>query len=125
MGTRCTSMAEDADAKERARVKDQYFDILNNKNTTKDYVEDAGSQKREEKHIKKLNKVRAKELRKQQKKLKTGGRGLGDSDSDELPFWMQDASIRAAQAERAEEEAMAKKKRKRRIPTLTATLVAI
>merc|ERR1712217_942270 len=84
----------------------------NNKNTTKAYVEDADNTKREEKHAKKLNKVRAKELRKQQKKLKTGGRGLGESDSDELPFWMQDASIRAAQAERAEEEAARKKKKK-------------
>merc|ERR1711865_391356 len=63
----------------------------------------------ERKHSKKLDKKRAKALRKQHKKLQgVDAKMARGSDSDaDLPFFMQDASIRAAVKLR---EAQAKEK---------------
>merc|ERR1712087_1017694 len=85
------------------RIKDLYYDILNCKGTRTAYAE-SDNEEEEKKHSKKLDKKRAKNLRKQQKKLEMQEKrfAAGEDNSDEdVPFFMQDASIRAAQRERA------------------------
>eukprot|EP00928_Gymnodinium_smaydae_P087214 TRINITY_DN71515_c0_g1_i1.p1 TRINITY_DN71515_c0_g1~~TRINITY_DN71515_c0_g1_i1.p1 ORF type:complete len:162 (-),score=66.80 TRINITY_DN71515_c0_g1_i1:82-567(-) len=96
MGTR---LEEEGNTTQGEKIKSLYFDILNSKGTKSSY-EEIGNEKDESKHSRKLNKKRAKALRKQQKKLMEGDK---DSD-DEIPFYMQDASIKAAMVERALEE---------------------
>merc|ERR1711959_404176 len=71
----------------------------------------------EKKHSKKLDKKRAKALRKQHKKLQEldqkHAKGSPDSSDDDIPFFMQDASIRSAMRAREfqakEEKAEAKR----------------
>merc|ERR1712107_681014 len=87
------------------KIKELYYDILNCKHTKNAY-EESESGDLERKHVKKLNKRRAKELKRQQKKLKAQEKRFrhGEDNSDEdIPFFMQDASIRAAQVERMRE----------------------
>mmetsp|Transcript_64145 Transcript_64145/g.165115 ORF Transcript_64145/g.165115 Transcript_64145/m.165115 type:complete len:159 (-) Transcript_64145:44-520(-) len=98
------------------KIKELYFDILNCKGTKTAYAE-SDHEEEERKHVKKLNKRRAKELRKQQKKLEVQDQRFakGEDNSDEdVPFFMQDASIRAAMRERALEKQLEAKKRKRK-----------
>merc|ERR1712187_534154 len=95
------------------QIKALYYDILNSKGTKATY-QDSDNEEEEKKHVKKLNKKRAKELRKQQKKLENQEK-KAESDSDgELPFFMRDASIVAAQKERALEAMLAAKKKRKR-----------
>eukprot|EP00450_Noctiluca_scintillans_P022804 CAMPEP_0194518168 /NCGR_PEP_ID=MMETSP0253-20130528/51526_1 /TAXON_ID=2966 /ORGANISM="Noctiluca scintillans" /LENGTH=237 /DNA_ID=CAMNT_0039362195 /DNA_START=22 /DNA_END=731 /DNA_ORIENTATION=- len=110
-----TSLDEEAANPSGAKIKEMYFDILNCKGNTRSY-EESDNEAAEQKHVRKLNRKRAKELRKQQKKIKDqdarAARGEDNSDED-IPFFMQDASIRAAMRAR-EAEAKAAKKRKRK-----------
>ncbi|CAL1127742.1 unnamed protein product [Cladocopium goreaui] len=97
-----TSLDEEGDNAIGQKVKDMYYEMINGRGGKRSYEEDA-NEADEKKHVKKLNKRRAKELRKQQKKLQDE-MAKADSD-DEIPFFMQDASIKAAMRERAMEEA--------------------
>lgn len=110
-----TSLDEEAANPSGAKIKEMYFDILNCKGNTRSY-EESDNEAAEQKHVRKLNRKRAKELRKQQKKIKDqdarAARGEDNSDED-IPFFMQDASIRAAMRAR-EAEAKAARKRKRK-----------
>merc|ERR1719325_494204 len=112
-----TSLEEEGGNATGQKIKELYFDILNCKGNTRAY-EEAEFAQEERKHTKKLNKRRAKELRKQQKKLKAQEKkfmqGDEDASGDEVPFFLQDASIRAAMRERAAEEAAAAKAAKRK-----------
>lgn len=97
------SLEDEGDSAVGAKVKELYFDILNCKGTKASYEEEA-NEVDERKHVKKLNKQRAKNLRKQQKKLEKAEKKfingeLGSDDDDDAAFFMQDASIRAAQRE--------------------------
>mmetsp|Transcript_115639 Transcript_115639/g.210316 ORF Transcript_115639/g.210316 Transcript_115639/m.210316 type:complete len:1357 (-) Transcript_115639:347-4417(-) len=115
-----TDLAEEANSATGQKIRELYYDILNCKGTRGSYEEE-GNEDLERKHSKKLDKKRAKALRKQNKKLKAQddkfmkGEDLSD---DDMPFWMQDASIRAAMKAKefaAQEEALrAKKEAKKR-----------
>eukprot|EP00429_Kryptoperidinium_foliaceum_P033006 CAMPEP_0176171626 /NCGR_PEP_ID=MMETSP0120_2-20121206/87876_1 /TAXON_ID=160619 /ORGANISM="Kryptoperidinium foliaceum, Strain CCMP 1326" /LENGTH=154 /DNA_ID=CAMNT_0017509485 /DNA_START=83 /DNA_END=547 /DNA_ORIENTATION=- len=108
------SLDEEGNSAAAAKVKELYYDILNCKGTKQTYAE-SDNEEEERKHAKKLNKRRAKELRKQQKKLKMADKRFetgADSDED-IPFFMQDASIKAAQKERALEKMLAAKAAKK------------
>eukprot|EP00428_Durinskia_dybowskii_P010412 CAMPEP_0170308652 /NCGR_PEP_ID=MMETSP0116_2-20130129/54772_1 /TAXON_ID=400756 /ORGANISM="Durinskia baltica, Strain CSIRO CS-38" /LENGTH=116 /DNA_ID=CAMNT_0010560847 /DNA_START=153 /DNA_END=500 /DNA_ORIENTATION=+ len=105
------SLDEEGNDATAKKVKELYYDILNSKGTKRTYAE-SDNEEDEKKHVKKLNKRRAKELRKQQKKLEEQDRRFAageDNSDDDVPFFMQDASIRAAQRERALEKAMAER----------------
>eukprot|EP00929_Paragymnodinium_shiwhaense_P069375 TRINITY_DN34998_c1_g2_i1.p1 TRINITY_DN34998_c1_g2~~TRINITY_DN34998_c1_g2_i1.p1 ORF type:complete len:164 (-),score=86.52 TRINITY_DN34998_c1_g2_i1:55-546(-) len=99
------SLMEESKGTDGSKVKDLYFDILNGKGTATSFQENDLSMEQESKHIKKLNKKRAKALEKQQRKLKAqdAANGLEEDSDGEIPFFMQDASIRAAMRDRAEE----------------------
>merc|ERR1712048_961614 len=111
-----TSLEEEADSSAAGtKIKELYYDILNCKGTRTSYAE-SDNEEEEKKHSKKLDKKRAKNLRKQQKKLELQEKrfAAGEDNSDEdVPFFMQDASIRAAQRERALEAALAAKAAKK------------
>ena len=103
-------------------VRKSYFAMLKNKGKKGIAMsyDDENNADRERRHQEKLEKNREKELKKQQKKMKKeekqfrqeNGAVLGDPD-DELPSFMLDSTIRAAQREREEkkkeEEKAAKK----------------
>merc|ERR1711933_573996 len=106
------SLEEEGSSAAGSKIKELYYDILNCKGTRGSY-EEAENEEEEKKHVKKLNKKRAKELRKQQKKMQDQDKRFKngeDNSDDDIPFFMQDASIRAAQKERALEAAEAAKK---------------
>ncbi|CAE7481489.1 unnamed protein product [Symbiodinium necroappetens] len=81
------SLDEEGDNAIGQKVKDMYYEIINGKGGKRSYEEEA-NEADEKKHVKKLNKRRAKELRKQQKKLQDE-MAKADSD-DDIPFFMQD-----------------------------------
>merc|ERR1712010_154427 len=87
--------------------------ILNCKGTKGTYQETA-NEDLEKKHSKKLDKKRAKALRKQHKKLQAlDEKNKGNSSDSDIPFFMQDASIRSAMRARefqAQEDKRAAKK---------------
>ncbi|CAE6972442.1 unnamed protein product [Symbiodinium sp. CCMP2592] len=85
-----TSLDEEGDNAIGQKVKDMYYEIINGKGGKRSYEEEA-NEADEKKHVKKLNKRRAKELRKQQKKLQDE-MAKADSD-DDIPFFMQDTVI--------------------------------
>merc|ERR1719329_396014 len=120
------SLEDEGNSNTGVKIRELYYDILNSKGTKNVYQEGGHNEDLEKKHSKKLDKKRAKALRKQHKKLQElDEKNKGnDSDSD-IPFFMQDASIRSAmrarefaEMERKEEEKKAakdaKKKRKRK-----------
>merc|ERR1712190_664153 len=94
------------------QIKALYYDVLNHKGTKATY-QDSDNEEEEKKHVKKLNKKRAKELRKQQKKLEAKDKGMQSDSDGELPFFMPDASIVAAQKERALEAKLSKKRKRK------------
>merc|ERR1719262_216610 len=90
-----TSLDDEGNTPAAAKIRELYYDILNCKGTKGQYEEET-NEDLEKKHSKKLDKKRAKALRKQHKKLQElDEENKGDSD-DDIPFFMQDASIRAA-----------------------------
>merc|ERR1711988_140559 len=64
---------------------------------TKGTYEEEANEDMEKKHSKKLDKKRAKALRKQHKKLQElDEKNKGEDSDSDIPFFMQDASIRSA-----------------------------
>eukprot|EP00397_Hematodinium_sp_SG-2012_P063517 GEMP01087865.1.p1 GENE.GEMP01087865.1~~GEMP01087865.1.p1 ORF type:complete len:141 (-),score=44.82 GEMP01087865.1:403-825(-) len=98
-------------------VKSLYFNILNNKSTKAAYRD--SDEEKEKRHRCQLDKDRDKALKAQRKKLKErdirdGKIARGEESSDsEIPFFMQDASIRAAKAEKLKADKKRKKAEKR------------